>query len=277
MHPFLRGLRAPLHIAHRGGALRYPENTLYAFERAVTLHRTDMLELDVHATRDGVVVVSHDATLDRCTDGAGRIADATWDEVRGLDAAFRFTPDGGGDATPLRGAGLGVPRFEDVLAAFPGLRLNVEVKSDDALGPFVDVLRRTDAQARVCLGSERDALAAALVEALPDACHFFPTNALAAFVLSARAGEAPEDDARYAVLDMPWAWEGQVVFDARVAEAARRLGKWVNVWTLNEAGPMRQAIADGVGGVMTDAPDVLRAVIDAWRAAQGTSPSTHDR
>lgn len=261
-HPFLQGLKAPLHISHRGGAKRYPENTLYAFERAVRLHRTDMLELDVHATRDGVVVVAHDATLERCTDGTGPLKALAWDELHRLDAAFHFTPLGQ-TGTPLRGQGIGLPRLADVLAAFPGLRINVELKDADAVGPFVDLLRGTRELDRLCIGSEHDAIGDELTRVLPGACHFFPTNALASFIFAVKAGERPEDDGRYLVLDMPYEWEGLVVFDAELARVAASMGKWVNVWTVDDPAQMRQAIADGVGGVMTDVPDVLRAVLDS--------------
>ncbi|MEW5740491.1 MAG: glycerophosphodiester phosphodiesterase [Myxococcota bacterium] len=258
-HPFLSGLKAPLHISHRGGAKRYPENTLYAFERAVKVHRTDMLELDVHASRDGVVVVAHDATLDRCTDGTGPLKALTWAELSKLDAAFHFTPEGGTD-TPLRGQGIGMPRLSDVLATFPGLRINVELKDAAALGPFVDLVRGTAELNRLCIGSEHDVLGEELVRALPDACHFFPANALATFVFAVKGGEDPPDGP-YTVLDMPYEWEGLVVFDAELARVAAAKGKWINVWTVDDPQQMRQAIADGVGGIMTDVPDVLRAVL----------------
>lgn len=261
-HPYLQGLEAPLHISHRGGAKRYPENTLYAFERAVQVHRTDMLELDVHATRDGVVVVAHDATLERCTNGSGPLKALTWEELRRLDAAFHFTPLGE-TGTPLRGQGIGVPRLADVLAAFPGLRINVEIKDADAAGPFVDLVRGTSELTRLCIGSEHDVIGDELTRALPDACHFFPTNALASFIFAVKAGERPEDDGRYLVLDMPYEWEGLVVFDAELARVAASMGKWVNVWTVDDPAQMRQAIADGVGGIMTDVPDVLRDVLNA--------------
>ncbi|MEW6434166.1 MAG: glycerophosphodiester phosphodiesterase [Myxococcota bacterium] len=261
-HPFLRGLKAPLHISHRGGAKRYPENTMYAFEQAVRVHRTDMLELDVHATRDGVVVVAHDATLERCTNGSGPLSALTWDELRRLDAAFHFTPLGA-TGTPLRGKGVGIPRFADVLAAFPGLRINVELKTEGAIGPFLELVRGTRELDRLCIGSEHDAIGEELTRALPDACHFFPANALASFVFAVKGGEPPDDDGRYTVLDMPYEWEGMVVFDAALARVAASMGKWVNVWTVDEPAQMRQAIADGVGGVMTDVPDVLRGVLDA--------------
>lgn len=261
MHPFLRGLVAPLHISHRGGAGLAPENTLAAFRQAVELYRTDMLELDVRASADGEVVVFHDATLERCTDGQGPLEARPLAELERLDAAFHFAPVGGA-GTPLRGHGVRIPRLVEVLEAFPGLRLNVEVKSRAALAPFVALMKaRPSELRRLCIGSELDELGAELHLALPDACHFFPANALAAFLMSLRT-EALEDDERYTVLDMPLTWEGLTVFDETVAEVAKARGKWVNVWTVDDEAAMRSSIAAGVGGVMTDRPDVLRAVLD---------------
>lgn len=261
-HPFLSGLRAPLHASHRGGAALYPENTMYAFTRAVQAHQTDLLELDVHASSDGVVVVAHDDTLERCTDGAGRLDALPWAALSRLDAAFHFTP-AGAEGTPLRGAGVRLPTLAEVLGAFPSLRLNVEVKSASALEPFVALVRQERCLERLCIGSEHDALAAELARRLPEACLFFPRDALAAFVLPTKAGEPPDDDPRYTVLDMPYRWEGVTLFDADLARVAAARGKWINVWTVDDEADMRRCLDDGVGGIMTDRPDVLRAVLDA--------------
>lgn len=253
-HPFLQGLKAPLHICHRGGAGLYPENTLFAFEQAVKMHRTDMLELDVHASRDGVVMVAHDPTLDRCTDTKGPLKALTAAQLAKVNAGAR---------TKWHDAEIGIPRFEDVLTAFPGLRINVELKVMDVLEPFVALVRRLNCLDRLCVGSEQDEIAAEIAKALPDALLFYPANALAAFVLPTRGGEPPDDDGRYTVLDMPLHWEGVQLFDADLAKVAKQHGKWVNIWTVDDPAQMRQAISDGVGGIMTDRPDVLREVLDS--------------
>ena len=265
--PFLRGLRPTLHIAHRGGALLAPENTLVAFRQAVERYRTDMLELDVHLSRDGELVVAHDATLERCTDGEGALAARTLAELQRLDAGFHFSPDGRG--FPFRGQGVRLPTLREVLRAFPGLRLNVEAKPDepgieDALAAL---LREEGALERVCVGSELDAVAARLVRALPDACHFYPREALTALVMALKSGEpAPEgppfDVPQFHVLDMPLYFGGVRLIDAAFLEATRALGKWVNVWTVDEPAELRQLVAERVGGVMTDRPELLRAALD---------------
>lgn len=259
-HAFLSGLKAPLHISHRGGAALYPENTMYAFERALKVHRTDLIELDVHASADGEIVVAHDPTLERCTDGAGPLSALPWAELARLDAAYHFTP-AGQTGTPLRGQGITLPTLREVLAATNGARLNVEVKTEGAIDAFVSLVRKEDCLDRLCIGSEHDSIAAELARRLPEACHFYPRDALAAFVLPTKGGEPPDDDARYTVLDMPYRWEGVILFDAELAKVAAAHGKWINVWTVDEEVEMRRCVLDGVGGIMTDRPDVLRAVL----------------
>jgi len=261
-HPFLEGLRPTLHIAHRGGALLAPENTLLAFRAAVERWRTDVLELDVHATRDGELVVSHDPTLQRCTSGEGRIADHTVDQIQKLDAGFHFSSDGG-RTTPFRGCGVRIPTLRDVLRAFPRMRLNVEVKAE---APGVEsavagLLRAEGAVSRVCLGSELDPLAERLVEAAPEVCAFYPRDALTQLVLAIKSGDEPPDDPRYQILDMPLDYGDVRLVDAPFLEATSRLSRWVNVWTVDDVETMRSLVGLGVGGIMTDRPDLLREVL----------------
>lgn len=261
---FLDGLKPTLHIAHRGGALLAPENTLEAFQRAVHTHRTDMLELDVHLSRDGEVIVAHDDTLERCTDGEGPLAALTLAQLRKLDAGHRFTPDEG-RTFPFRGQGVRLPTLREVLRAFPTLRINVELKPDvpGAEAVLARLLTEEAALGRVCLGSEQDVIAERLHEELPDACHFYPRDALAAFVLALKAGEAPPEDARFSVLDMPlYFGEVRLVDDALLKAAAER-GKWINVWTVDDPAEMDRLIQEGIGGIMTDRPDLLRQRMDA--------------
>ena len=134
-HPFLAH-PAPLAFAHRGGAADGVENTVAAFARATRLGYT-YLETDVHATADGRLVAFHDATLDRVTDGRGRIAALPWSAVRRARVAGREP----------------VPLFEELLEEFPAARWNVDVKAEAALGPLLTLLERTGAWHRVCVGS----------------------------------------------------------------------------------------------------------------------------
>ncbi|MCK6572282.1 glycerophosphodiester phosphodiesterase [Myxococcota bacterium] len=264
------GPRRTLHIAHRGGAALAPENTLTAFEAAVAVHRTDMLELDVRPTADGVLVVCHDETLARCTESADRVDALDFAAIARLDAGYRFTPDDG-TTYPFRGTGVRIPRLDDVLTAFPDVLLNVELKVDPegtgralaAVEPLVATLRSRGALDRVCLGSEDDGVGAALHAAAPGACHFFPAGALTALVLSLKSGAPPAVDPRFHVLDMPFVWQGLRLVDPALLSACAPLGLWVNAWTVDSPEEMRYLLDIGVGGVMTDRPDLLRRALDA--------------
>ncbi|WP_309485575.1 glycerophosphodiester phosphodiesterase family protein, partial [Streptomyces sp. WELS2] len=138
-HPYLDH-PGPIAFAHRGGAADGLENTVAQFRRAVELGYR-YIETDVHATADGRLVAFHDATLDRVTDGAGRIADLPWAEVRHARVAGREP----------------VPLFEELLETFPGVRWNVDVKAEPALRPLLELVERANAWDRVCVGSFSEA------------------------------------------------------------------------------------------------------------------------
>ncbi len=258
-HPFFEGLHAPLHIAHRGGAALAPENTMLAFRAAVETWRTDVLELDIRATRDGHVVVFHDETVERVTDGSGRVSDFTLAQLQALNAAASFA---GGSARAQ------VPLLTEVMSAFATLRVNIELKSADVLEPFARLAQQHQWLSRVCIGSEHDALAADIAKQLPEALCFYPRDALATLVMSIHGGDGVEADPRYRVLDMPLFWEGLRVFNSAVAKACEAHGIWVNVWTVDDEAEMRLCLDDGVHGIMTDRPDVLRRVLESRRSSR---------
>jgi glycerophosphoryl diester phosphodiesterase len=218
-----------------------------------------MLELDVHFSKDGVAWVSHDPTVDRCTDSQGAIADLESAALERLDAGFRFTPDG--KTFPFRGSGVRLPRLAEVLREFGRLPLNVDLKGGDPEALAAEVCRHR-AEARVCWGAEQDAVAARLAELVPEVCCFYPREALTGLVLTVRAGEPFPEDPHFHVMDMPLAFEGERLIDDRLLQVAREQGKWVNVWTVDDAAEMKRLVGEGVGGIMTDRPDLLRQVLD---------------
>ena len=126
-HPFL-DLPKPLVMAHRGGQGLWPPNTLHAYERACELG-VDVLEMDIHMTADGSIVVRHDPTVDATSNGQGAIADLTLEEIKSLDAGYRWTADGG-TSYPFRGRGITIPTLVEVLEAFPDIRLNIDIKPE---------------------------------------------------------------------------------------------------------------------------------------------------
>lgn len=113
------------------------------------------------------------------------------------------------------------------------------------------------------MGSELDTVAERLAERLPSACHFYPRDALAAFVIALRGGDTPPEDPRYTVLDMPLYFGEIRLVDSDFLQQCAARGKWVNVWTVDDPAEMHQLLAEGVGGIMTDRPDVLRQIMDA--------------
>src|SRR5918993_3646085 len=143
----------PVNLAHRGASALAPENTIEAFRLAVEAGAGG-LELDVHLTRDGHVVVLHDATVDRTTDGEGPVSEMTLEELRAFDAGHNFSPDGG-PSRPYRGRGVRVPILEEVLREFPGVAVNIDIKAGrpGIEAAVLGVLREADALGRVIVVS----------------------------------------------------------------------------------------------------------------------------
>src|SRR5918993_1187008 len=143
----------PVNLAHRGASALAPENTIEAFRLAVEAGAGG-LELDVHMTRDGHIVVIHDATVDRTTSGTGAVSEMTLDELRGFDAGHNFSP-GGGPNRPYRARGVRVPTLEEVLREFPGVAVNIDIKAGrpGIEAAVLGVLREADALGRVLVVS----------------------------------------------------------------------------------------------------------------------------
>lgn len=260
--PYLQGDR-PLVLAHRGGADLAPENTMAAFQNAVDLG-VDILELDVHTTADGTVVVIHDESVDRTTDGTGAVHDFTLADLRQLDAGYEFSPDNG-QTFPFRGQGIGIPTLEEVFAAFPDMRINVEIKQSDPPieAAVLEVIERAGAQQRVLVGSEYDDVMARFRSLAPDIATSAATNEVRNFYLAqllrVSAIYRPLADA----FQVPeYAGSTHVVTPSFV-DAAHHHGVKVHVWTVNDAETMQRLLDIGVDGIITDRPDVALEVVSA--------------
>ncbi|MFD4410940.1 glycerophosphodiester phosphodiesterase [Streptomyces sp. NPDC058466] len=243
-HPYLDH-PGPIAFAHRGGAADGLENTLAQFRRAVAAGYR-YIETDVHATADGKLVAFHDATLDRVTDGAGRIADLPWEDVRHARVA---------GAEP-------VPLFEDLLDAFPEVRWNIDVKAEPALRPLLDLLERTAAWDRVCVGSFSEArVTRAQRLAGPRLATSYGTRGVLSLRL--RSWGIPVPLRRSAIAaQVPESQSGVPVVDRRFVRAAHARGLQVHVWTVNEPERMHRLLDLGVDGIMTDHIDTLRKVLE---------------
>jgi glycerophosphoryl diester phosphodiesterase len=260
--PYL-DLRRPWLVAHRGGALLRPENTLPAFDHAARLG-ADAFELDVRLTADGVVLVFHDDETSRLTGAPGTIEARTEAEARALDAGFSFTADGG-LTFPWRGRGVSPPPLRELLERFPGVRMNIEAKSADPklAEALVKVVREAGAADRVCVGSQHDEQGERIRSLLPQACHFLPENAATCHVMAARVEGATGCPDGWDVADLPHRMEGSdiVVVDRRTVEYLHGRGMAVFVWTVDAEEDMRALLESGVDGVMTDRPDLLARVL----------------
>lgn len=249
-------------MAHQGGDGLWPSNTLYAFERAVELG-VDVLELDVHSSSDGVLVVIHDDTVDRTTDGSGRVNELTLAELRALDAGYDWSPERAGESFPFRDQGLTIPTLAEVFEAFPDHRINIEIKqlSPGIVAPLCELIRAYGREESVLVGSFHDTALSAFRSACPEvATSAGPGEVRRFFVLSTAFLGAlfrPVADA----FQVP-EYQGELhVVTSRFVQAAQGKNVDVHVWTVDEPADMERLIALGVDGIITDRPDRLLALL----------------
>lgn len=251
----------PLVMAHRGGGGLWPENTLLAFERARDLG-VDVIEMDVQSTADGVLVVLHDASLDRTTDGAGRVGALTLAQVKKLDAGFRWSADGG-ETFPWRGRGLTVPTLDEVFTRLPDMRFNIEPKqeSPSIVKPLCRAIREKGMSDKVTIGAFRQGVLDEFRKECPEVKTSAGPSEVAGFLRAVRYGGGPTDKPKFAALQVPESMMGVPVLTRSLVEAARARGIQVHAWTVNDADDMRRFKEMGVDGIMTDYPDRLLTVL----------------
>jgi len=256
--------RRPLVIAHRGASGSHPENTLPAFLRAIELG-SDLVELDLRMTRDGHIVVIHDASVDRTTNGKGLVAELTLAQIKALDAGFAFSRDGG-KTFPFRGQGITVPTLEDVLAALPEQLLMLEVKVGTTLmiRQVIATLRRLKALERVSieLFSITTKMAKLMRSLEPKLTTGHTRAELVRFVALAKLGLGWRFRRRGFAIEMPPRRNRLAVSSKRTLKAAARRGIPMFVWTVNNEKDMRRFLDWGAAGLFTDHPEALRKLVD---------------
>ncbi len=234
----------PTAFAHRGGGKEQPENSMAAFAHAVGLGYR-YVETDVQATRDGVPVLFHDASLDALTDSGGKIADLSWDDVRRARIAGR---------EPL-------VRLGDLLGAWSDLRVNLEPKSDQAVEPLVEAVRRAGALERVCIGSFSGARVRRSRQLLgPKLCTSLGPLGVTRLRL-ASLGLPAGGDFVEAAAQVATHHYGLRVVDRPFLKAAARHGLQVHVWTIDREAEMERLLDLGVDGIMSGRPSLLKAVL----------------
>jgi glycerophosphoryl diester phosphodiesterase len=254
-----------LNIAHRGGRRIRPEHTLVAYEQALA-DGADVLELDIHATSDGVLVVMHDADIKRTTDGEGAIKDMTFEELQTYDAGYDFTTDDGA-TYPYRGMGLVVPSLEEVLEEFPDVPYVIEIKQAEPsiVDAFVAMTRDHGVIDQINGASFNNDVLAELRAAAPEmATSFSQDEVFEYFVESSNEdGIDPDYVPPGEFLQVPPTFGELEVLHERFIPTAHELGLKVHVWTINDEEEMRTLIEDfGVDGIMTDDPPLLTTVIE---------------
>jgi len=274
--PFFSSAR-PHVFAHRGGRALGPENTIAAFDLGLAAG-ADGLELDVHLSSDGVVVVCHDDTLDRTTGASGAVGALTAAELAKVDAGCRFR-DGQG-AYPFRERGVGIPALHEVLHRYPGIPVIVEMKVDSAaMGRAVAAeVEAAGAQDRVCAaGYSRRAMEAARA-ALPgmatSACHAEVRWA----VYRSLAGW-PVRQVPYQVYQVPERAGLIRVASRRFIRHAHDAGLGVQVWTVDEEADMRRLLEWGADALISNRPDLAVSVRDRWvtERAEGTETANTEQ
>lgn len=277
--------RRVIAYAHQGGAWEAPSSTLHAIAAALEAGATG-IELDVHATADGHLVVCHDPTVDRTTDSSGQIADLTLAQVRALDNAYWWSP--GADVSPgldpdrypFRGRAPQDPQFgiallEEVLEEFPGVVLNLDIKrTAPVVAPYEEalavLLRRFGRTDDVIVASFLDAATDAFATFAPEIPTSAGTAATAGFYQAVRAGERPAP-LRHVALQVPVSYGDVTLVDQRFVDVAHEEGLAVHVWTIEEEVEMERLCELGVDGIITDRPTALVDVVTrlgrAWRPA----------
>ena len=249
----------PRVMAHRGASGQYPENTLPAFRAAVDAG-AGYIELDVHCTRDGEVVVVHDDGLSRIASDDRLVGEMMMAELEAVDAAFNFSRDGAG--SPFRGQGIRVPRLAQVLQSFPRLRFVIEFKPRDPAiaDAALDVVQRAGMSRRVLFASEHLPPIARIRTLAPQ----IPTNLTATEILEfiqALASGAPPYAGAGDALQIPPEHGGVKLATPEIVAAAHQNGLEVHVWTINDPAEMEAMLSLGVDGIITDYPTRLLTLL----------------
>ena len=256
----------PRVFGHRGAAGLAPENTVPSFALALALG-ADMLELDVHATRDGVVVVTHDATVERTTNGTGAVCEHLRYELQQLDAGYHFSRDG--RDFPYRGQGVRIPTLESILRQFPLAYCNIEIKQETPpiVEAVLEIVRRLAAESRVLLAAERDAIMSYIRPRAGDIATSFAAGEVADFINRLAASDCESYCPPGRALQIPPRFGDIELVTAERVAAAHRYGLEVHVWTINDPSEMERLLALGVDGIISDLPGLARTVVEPHRRA----------
>jgi glycerophosphoryl diester phosphodiesterase len=251
----------PLVMAHRGGSGLWPENTMLAFERARDLG-VDVIEMDVHSTAEGVLVVIHDSAVERTTNGTGRVNDLTLTEVKRLDAGYRWSIDGM-KTFPWRGQGLSVPTLGEVFTRLPEMRFNIEPKQGkpSLAKPLCRMIREKGMINKVIVGSFSQTILDDFRKECPEVATSASPVEVSEFLRIYKAKRDATFNPVIHALQVPEYVAGVRVLDKDFVDAAHMRNLQVHAWTVNETESMMRLLELSVDGIMTDYPDRLLKIL----------------
>ena len=252
-HPYL-SVTSPVPIAHRGGAGTWPENTMPAFQGAVSLGY-QYVETDVHATIDGVLIAFHDDRLDRVTNSTGLVSELTWTEISSARVDGKEP----------------IVRLSDLMTAFPELNINIDPKSTAAVEPLIKELRIEKALDRVCIGSFSDRRLKAFREAFGDAV-CLSMGPLQILRMKLKSSGFPMGAFSAQCAQIPIKQGPISLATPKFIDACHELDIDVHVWTIDDESEMIQLLDLNVDGIMTDLPQLLLDVL----ANRGDWPKEKD-
>lgn len=259
-HPFLVSAGIQV-IAHRGGWSLWPENTRFGFQNAVNLD-VDMLEMDIYSTRDEVLVVIHDDTVDRTTNGTGKIQDFTLSELKMLDAGYRWSPDRG-KTFPHRGQSITIPTLAEIFEAFPNTPMSVEIKhkKPGIEAALCDLVRKYGMSDRILIASFFGRSQKTYRKHCPEAILSPGIWQGLGFYLLTRLHLSYLYQPDVQVLQVPLTLGPLNGVHPTFLSAARRHGYKIQVWTVNDEETMRTLIDLPIDGIITAYPDRLLSVL----------------
>jgi glycerophosphoryl diester phosphodiesterase len=262
-HPFFTYLPDhPLVIAHRGGSNLWPENTMVGFRAAVEMG-VDLLEMDIHSSADGVLVVIHDDSVDRTTDGSGLVNQLSLTQLKSLDAGYQWSSDEG-LSFPFRGQGVNIPTLEEVFKELRGYPMNIEIKQAEPsiTEPFCQMIRAYGMQERVLVASFDPGTLADFRRTCPEVAtsttstevrilYFLSQSGLGALYRPpAQAVQVPEFSGNFHVLN------------EKFIKSTHRKNLQVHAYTINTVDDMRRLLDSSLDGLITDYPDQMQTLIN---------------
>jgi len=267
IHPYLSNNPNVLNIAHRGGLGLSPENTLVSFQRAIK-EGADILELDIRSSSDSILVLLHDETVDRTTNGKGRISELTLDEVKRLNAGYRWTANDS-LSFPFRTLNIKIPTFNEFLTNFKDYKLNIEIKQHDKFiaKKLCESIKENQIQDNVVIGSFDDEVLDEFRYQCPDVATSPGRDEIRTFYgfsyVYLDKFYRPKSD----IYQLPEFFRTTHVLTERLVDAAKQKNIPIFVWTVNDPDEMRRFIEMGLNGIITDYPDRLSKVLNEYKSS----------